>query len=126
LAVRTEAREVETGLGAGAGLPQVITTLLSVDLARGVATYVISKPSVYTTYTTVTRYQTLTLRTIYSVVTNINRTYLLPDGKVYTILRIPTRLTVGSTVMTVTGVAPPRKGPEVQPVPAPGGATAVR
>ena len=123
MAVRTEAREVETGLGAGAGLPQVITTLLSVDLARGVATYVISTPSVYTTYTTVTRYQTLTLRTIYSVVTNINRTYLLPDGKVYTILRIPTRLTVGSTVMTVTGV---EKRPEVQPVPAPGGATAVR
>jgi hypothetical protein len=116
-------REVDTGLGAGAGVPQVITTLLSVDLARGVATYVISKPSVYTTYTTVTRYQTLTLRTIYSVVTNIVRTYLLPDGKVYTILRIPTRLTVGSTVVTVTGVA---KGPEVQPVPAPGGATAVR
>jgi hypothetical protein len=123
LAVRAEVREVETGLGAGAGVPQVITTLLSVDLARGVATYVISRPSVFTTYTTVTRYQTLTLRTIYSVVTNINRTYLLPDGKVYTILRIPTRLTVGSTVMTLTGVA---KGPEVQPVPVPGGATAVR
>jgi hypothetical protein len=123
LAVRTDVREVETGLGAGAGVPQVITTLLSVDLARGVATYVISKPSVYTTYTTVTRYQTLTLRTIYSVVTNIIRTYLLPDGKVYTILRIPTRLTLSSTVMTVTGAT---KGPEVQPVPAPGGATAVR
>jgi hypothetical protein len=123
LAVRTEAREVDTGLGAG--LPQVITTLLSVDLARGVATYVISRPSVFTTYTTVTRYQTLTLRTIYSVVTNINRTYLLPDGKVYTILRIPTRLTLSSTVLTVTGV--PERRPEIpQPVPVPGGATAVR
>jgi hypothetical protein len=122
LAVRTEAREVETGLGAGAGLPQVITTLLSVDLARGVATYVISRPSVFTTYTTVTRYQTLTLRTIFSVVTNINRTYLLPDGKVYTVLRIPTRLTVGSTVLTVTGI---ERRPEVEPWP-PRGGTAVR
>jgi hypothetical protein len=122
VAVRTDVREVDTGLGAG--VPQVITTLLSVDLARGVATYVISKPSVYTTYTTVTRYQTLTLRTIYSVVTNIVRTYLLPDGKVYTILRIPTRLTLSSTVMTVTGV--PERRPEVQPVPVPGGAAAVR
>jgi hypothetical protein len=91
-------REIDIGGGA-----PTTTVLSGVDLQQGVATYVISKPSVYTTYTTVTKYMTNTLRTYISVATLVRRTYTLPDGKVYTVLTVPTKMALASSITTITG-----------------------
>jgi len=78
------------------------TVLDRVDLKEGVAYYKVFKPVQTTIYTTVTNFITHTLRTIYTIATAVNRTYLLPDGNPYTVLRIPTTITVGSKVITET------------------------
>jgi len=80
---------------------EVITKLKDVDLVRGVATYEVFKPIYTTIYTTFVRYVTQTLRTHYSIITAVRRTYVLPDGSVYTVLNIPTRITVTSKVETI-------------------------
>jgi hypothetical protein len=80
---------------------EVITKLAGVDISRGIASYIVSKPSIYTTYTTVTNYVTYNLRTYYSLITAVRRTYVLPDGSPYTVVNIPTKIVVASRIETV-------------------------
>jgi len=80
---------------------EVTTKLAGVDIPRGVVSYIVSKPSIYTTYTTVTNYVTYNLRTYYSILTAVRRTYVLPDGSPYTVVNIPTKIVVASRIETI-------------------------
>lgn len=78
------------------------TTLDRVDLVRGVASFIINQERIRSILSPYTKYITYTLSTRYKVITNILTTYYL-NNSIYTIVNTPTRITVESTVVTLTG-----------------------
>ena len=73
----------------------VTTKLLRVDLDRGVATYVVEVPSYITRWIVTSLISRLALTRLRTVVTEVLKSYYLPDGRLYTVLREPTRFELG-------------------------------
>lgn len=78
-----------------------VTRFAGVDLDAGVAIYDVIKTR-YNTQLIVTRLISHYVITRYAtVVTAIYRSYYLPDGNLYTVIRIPTRIRLSEKAQTV-------------------------
>ena len=84
-----------------------LTTVMgNVDLDKATVEYIIKTKRIRTVATP--SYITLltSVYTTYTIVTAILRSYLLPDGSLYTVIRVPTQITVATatsaSVETVT------------------------
>jgi len=73
-------------------LAQPVTSLLRVDLQHEVATYLVRVPSYVTRYIVTLVTSHLDVTAISTLVTELVRSYYLPDGRLYTVVRVPTRL----------------------------------
>ena len=100
------------------------TKLLKVDLDAGVATYLVEVPSYVTRYIVTSMISHMVITKLRSIITELVKSYYLPDGKLYTVVKTPTRIEVGEPqeitrllgvdVQVVTLNHPPKR---VQPQP---------